>query len=102
MICFFSIPAVYSLLMFEAAFWYHPLSPAISAANNNLRQGGIVMIPHWRVFLPLHEAVNLGDSFVFSAKDASAIWTSQKEEGLIASTVPGDNHTHAYFPAVVL
>lgn len=51
---FFSSPAVYSLLMLYAAFWYPPLSPAISDADNNLRQGVIVVIPHWRVFLLLH------------------------------------------------
>lgn len=54
---FFSGPAVYSLLMLDAAFWYPPLSPAVSAADDNPRRGGFVVIPRWTVFLPLREAV---------------------------------------------
>jgi len=54
---FFGSPEVYPSLMLDAAFWYPPLSPAISAADSNPRQGARVVIPHQRLFLPLCEAV---------------------------------------------
>lgn len=83
--------------MLDAAFWYPPLSPAISAADNNLGQGGIVVIPCWSVFLPLRET---WDTALYSLQRMpQQPGHLKKKRRLIASTLPGDNHTRAYFPA---
>lgn len=96
---FFGSLAVYSLLILDAASWYPPLSPAIDAADSNPRQGSMAVIPHRSIStIAWGGGIDIGHSFVFSARNASAIWTSQKEV-LIASTLPGDNHTGACFPA---